>query len=343
MRAIPENDTIIRYSMNTEKVGKNLSEFAKANDKRAFVEIFLTLTGLGLFLYGIYVGYTTNNWFLYIPSVLLTAFLLAKFFTIQHDCGHGSLFSRPDLNKWFGRICSLFTTMPFVAWREEHAIHHSHVVDIEKIGLGDVPLLTVSQYKSLSPFRKVIYFLTRNPLFYTTIGPFFYFFLKSKYPGVRDKENIKSVTLTNIFVFILYGSIIWLIGFWTFVFVFIPSAYIGGAIGLTMFYLQHDYQNVHWFTTEEWGRQKASLQGSSFIKLPQPFDWLTHSIGYHHIHHLNSKIPGYRLRECYKNVPEMQTVPPLTPKDVRRAFQLKLWSFEKNRLVTFKEAENLSK
>jgi len=267
---------------------------------------------------------------------------MVKIFALLHDCSHGSMFTESYLNVTVGRLLSLFLTVPFASWKAEHDEHHSHVVDMEKISYGDIPLYTVFQYKNLPRYKQIYYKVFRQPLFFVFVAPFLYFFIKSRIPAIYTTKVLMSVFATNVFVAAIYLPLFWVFGFWTVVFVFAPSAYIGGMIGVVLFYLQHDYPEAQWFTTENWQYEQASLQGSSLIRLPVPLEWFSHAIGYHHIHHLNSKIPGYRLRECFEAVPAFQQAVPLSWSDVRKAFHLKLWSYEKNCFVRFSEVDEIT-
>lgn len=317
--------------------------FAKANNFRASLELFLAISGYLISLIGLYVFYTHSFWFAYGATIILVGLFAVKTFTIQHDCGHGSFFSSPQGNLWAGRLCSLFMTMPFSAWKTSHNIHHTHVGDIEKIGEGDVILLTVEQYKSLTVRDRFVYRIRRHPLFQIIFAPFIYFFLMSKIYNAGLPQYTKSTMLTNIVTLSLFGVSVWLFGFWTSVFVLMPPMYVGGIIGVCLFYLQHNFPHAQWYRSAGWSRERASAESCSVIILPQPLDWFTHSIGYHHIHHLNSGVPGYALRACYRAVASTQSGQVLTIADVMSAFTLKLWSYEKDALVSFSEAVNITK
>jgi acyl-lipid omega-6 desaturase (Delta-12 desaturase) len=327
----------------SENLRTAVKPFASADHLVSLREVLTTLLGYGLFLWSIYFTYTNGWWWLYPICVLACGLFMVKVFAVQHDCSHGSFFNSPWLNLWVGRLMSLLTTMPFGAWKEEHDIHHSHVADIEQLSHGDILLLTVEEYKKLTPFQQVVYQVRRHPVFHLLIAPFIYFFLKSKFPAIMSRNSILSVFWTNVFVLLIYGGLVVYFGFWTTVMVFVPAAYLGGIVGIGLFYLQHDFPEAKWFNTSEWEHIDASLQGSSLIVLPQPLEWLTHSIGYHHIHHLNSKVPGYKLKEAYEEIPDFQTVKPLSWWDVREAFKLKLWSHEKGQLINFSDLATVTK
>ena len=265
---------------------------------------------------------------------VIAGFFMTKLFALFHDCTHESMFTSIAVNVWVGRFLSLFITMPFSSWKAEHDDHHDHVADMEKLDFGDVELLTVEQYKSRSKLQRLVYRIYRQPLFFLILAPFLYFFMKARFPFMMTKKVIWSVMLTNIFVAVIYLPLLWYFGFWGMVFVFAAPAYLSGVLGLALFYLQHNYPDSHWYKTKDWEHEKAAIEGSSLIILPEPLEWFSHAIGYHHIHHLNSKVPGYRLRECYDAVIEFREIEPLSWRDAVDSFKLRLWSYEKNKLVT---------
>ncbi len=313
-------------------------DFEKSNLFHSLIELILAVTGYFITLFVIYYTFTNHLWFFYGLSCIVGGFFLIKLFTLLHDCTHGSMFASHTANIWVGRFLSLFMTVPFTAWKIEHEEHHSHVVDMEKMHHGDVDLLTVEQYKNASPFKQLRYRIFRQPLFLLILAPFLYFFIKTRFPWMKNRKVIGSVILTNFFVALVYLPLLWYFGFVIMLCVFVPAAYLGGIIGVVLFYLQHNYPEVEWFTTEKWDHEQASLAGASLIILPQPLEWFSHAIGYHHIHHLNSKIPGYRLVECYEAVPEFKAVQPLSWSDTVNAFKLRLWSYEHNQMVTIEES-----
>jgi omega-6 fatty acid desaturase (delta-12 desaturase) len=312
-------------------------DFEKSNLTHSILELLATILGYLFSIWLLYIAFTNHLWILYGLSCIIGSFFMVKIFALLHDCSHGSMFTSHTANTWIGRFLSLFITMPFTAWKVEHEEHHSHVVDMEKMHHGDIPLLTVEQYNNASPLAQLGYRIFRQPSFLLIVAPFLYFFIKARFPTISDKRAIRSVLLTNVVVALIYIPLLLHFGLLIMLFVFVPAAYIGGIIGLTLFYLQHNYPEVEWFTTEKWGHEQASLAGASLIILPQPLEWFSHAIGYHHIHHLNSKIPGYRLAECYEAVAEFKAVQPLSWRDVINAFKLRLWSYERNRMVTIEE------
>lgn len=315
--------------------------YAEAQVFRAWFEFFGTLLGYGLSVWCIYLTFTNELWLWYVIACFVGSLFMIKVFALFHDCTHHSMFASSALNNWVGRFLSLVITMPFDNWKFEHDEHHSHVSDMEKIAYGDIPLLTVAQFNHMSPLGKIGYRVFRQPLFFLISSPFLYFFLRARFAGLLNRRLWFGVCMTNLLVAVIYIPLLWHFGFFVMLFVFAPAAYFGGMMGVGLFYLQHNYPETHWFKTEAWEHEKAALEGSSLIVLPQPLEWFSHAIGYHHIHHLNSKIPGYRLRECYDAIADFQVVKPLTWRETIYAFKLKLWSYQDNRLVTVAESLTL--
>lgn len=315
--------------------------FAEAHTFRSLLELFLALMGYFFSVLIIYITFTGHYWVLYLIACAVGSLFMVKVFALFHDCVHHSLFTSHALNNWVGRFLSMVIPVPFDNWRFEHEEHHSHVVDMEKIGHGDITLLTVEQFKKMSKRKQLGYRIFRHPLFLLICAPFLYFFINARFAGLLNKKLVFSVVLSNVCVLIIYLPILLYFGFWVTLFVFVPAAYFGGVLGVALFYVQHNYPDTQWFKTPKWEHEKASIEGSSLLLLPQPLEWFSHAIGYHHIHHLNSKIPGYRLRECYNAIEGLRTVEPLSWGDIMEAFSLRLWSYQKNALVTVEESDSL--
>ena len=326
----------------SQQLKEKSEDFAVSDNWRSIFELIVTVIGYAVSIYVLYTAFTVHMWPVYITFFVIAGFFMVKLFTLFHDCTHESMFTSIAANVWVGRFLSLIITMPFASWKAEHDDHHDHVVDMEKMDFGDIPLLTVEEFKNKSKLRQLGYSIFRQPLFFLFVAPFLYFFVRARLPGMMTKKAVWSVITTNIVVAAIYIPLLLHFGFWVMVFVFAAPAYLSGVIGLALFYLQHNYPDSHWYKTEDWEFETAAIDGSSLIILPQPLEWFSHAIGYHHIHHLNSKVPGYRLRECYDAVKEFREIEPLSWQDALDAFKLRLWSYEKNKLVTLKESLGLS-
>ncbi len=269
--------------------------------------------------------------------------LLVRFFTIQHDCGHGSFFTSRPANDAVGRLISVLTVTPFGLWRREHAQHHATSGHLEKRGVGDITTLTIAEFQALTPNRKFLYRLYRNPIFLFGIGVPFFFMVLQRLPWGHpypSSETWKSVMGNNAGMLVFYGTLGWFIGYSTLFFVVWPLVHVAAAVGGWLFFIQHQFEDTHWERADDWSFQVAALHGSSFYDLHPVLNWFTGSIGLHHIHHLNSMIPNYRLKDCLGSSAELANLNRLTLWESLQCANLKLWDETNQRLVTFAEARS---
>jgi omega-6 fatty acid desaturase (delta-12 desaturase) len=260
---------------------------------------------------------------------------------IQHDCGHGAFFPSHRLNDWVGGVIGVVTLVPYRYWRKTHAIHHKTSGDLDYRTFGDIETLTVREYQALSVFGRLRYRLYRHPVVLLGIGPMYQFILKHRLPldvPLSWKREWTSVLLTNLGLSALVVLAWQTIGLGSFLKVQLPISLIAGSIGVFLFYVQHQFEDTYWRDHPEWDFHAAGLQGSSYLVLPRVLQWFTASIGLHHFHHVNSRIPNYRLQECYDREPVFQHVTRITLRDGVRCLRLALWDESSHRLVSFRQA-----
>jgi acyl-lipid omega-6 desaturase (Delta-12 desaturase) len=276
------------------------------------------------------------SYVLVLALALPTAGFLVRLFILQHDCGHGSFFKSRAANDLVGRLLSIFTFTPYDRWRKNHAIHHATSGDLDRRGCGDVRLLTVGEYRGLSSSRRLLYRVHRHPLILFGIGPFLYFCVWQRFtfydPHLSKKERA-SVYWTNIALLAVLASLSWLVGFKQLLLIHVPSVAIAASAGAWLFYVQHHFESTYWRRNERWNFFDAGLAGSSHYELPAVLRWFTADIGLHHVHHLDSQIPNYRLQECLDANPELQRVARLTLSGSLSCASLKLWDEEKSEMV----------
>jgi omega-6 fatty acid desaturase (delta-12 desaturase) len=276
-------------------------------------------------------------WLTLVLAPLSAAFLL-RTYIMFHDCAHGSLLRSRRGNVWLGRILATIVLTPFAQWRWEHAVHHNTAGDLDKRGIGDVPLLTVVEYNSKSALSRLGYRLFRNPLIMFGLGPVIAMMIGPRITTPKAPARLRnSVLLTDAVLVVIFGLLVWSVGAVTVALVWAPAALMAGAAGVFLFYVQHNFEGAYWQRTEGWGYADAALQGSSFLKLPRVLQFATGSIGYHHVHHLNVRIPNYNLRRAHEENEVFQSVPVLTMRDGLQAVRLKLWDERRGRMVTFAE------
>jgi omega-6 fatty acid desaturase (delta-12 desaturase) len=276
---------------------------------------------------------------------LPAAAFLVRLFMIQHDCGHGSFFRSKGLNDWVGRIAGVLTLTPYDHWRRTHAAHHGTSGDLDRRGLGDVETLTVAEYLALPRWRRLGYRLFRHPLVMFGLGPVYVFVLRHRLPigemGDGWRPWVSTMT-TNLAIGAAALGLILLGGLRPFLIVQAPITLIAGAIGVWLFYVQHQFEGVVWVRSSRWTLPEAALNGSSHYHLPGILGWFTANIGVHHVHHLCSRIPFYRLQTILRDHPELDTGR-LTFAQSLRGVSLALWDEAGRRLISFRELHEREK
>jgi acyl-lipid omega-6 desaturase (Delta-12 desaturase) len=264
---------------------------------------------------------------------------LVRTFIIFHDCAHGSFLSSKRANNWLGIGLGLLLFSPFQRWRHDHAVHHATSGDLAKRGVGDIRTLTVKEYQSLTRRERVGYRLLRNPLVMFGLGPIVAMMIGPRIVarGARPRMR-RSVMATNGALMILIAGLCWLIGWRDYLLVTFPPELLAGAVGIWLFYVQHQFEDAYWETGADWEYADAALRGSSHLNLPRLLQFLTGNIGFHHVHHLNARIPNYNLQRAHDENPIFHSVPTLSLWDGIRAVRLKLWDEDRKRMVTFAQA-----
>lgn len=275
----------------------------------------------------------------------LNGLFLLRMFCIQHDCGHGSFFANRRLSDWTGRILGVATLTPYDVWRRTHSIHHSHAGDLDQRGIGDVMTLTVDEYNQRSRFGRLMYRAYRHPVVMFGLGPTYLFFLLNRIPHGRMQREGKywlSAMGTNLAVLMVLGLIVWVGGWQALFLVFLPSTLVAASIGVWLFYVQHQFETTQWDRAPDWQLHDAALNGSSHYDLPKPLRWFTANIGIHHVHHLYSRIPFYRLTEVLRDHQDLVDCSRMTLWQSLRCASLDLWDEKSRRLISFAAARRLA-
>jgi omega-6 fatty acid desaturase (delta-12 desaturase) len=279
-----------------------------------------------------------NGHYLGLALTPIGAGLLVRLFAIQHDCGHGSFFRSRRANDGLGRIIGVLTLTPYEFWRRSHASHHATSGNLDRRGIGDVALLTVREYRALPGFARLRYRLYRHPVVMFGIGPTYQFLLAHRVAAgysMRDRAVWGSVLGTNLVIAAILTLAGFTIGLGTFLLAYLPVAIGAASIGVWLFYVQHQFEEAYWATSADWSHRAAALDGCSFYDLPRLLHWATGSIGFHHIHHLSSKVPNYRLRACHDSHPDLRAAKRLTILESLRCARLALWDEDQRRMVPF--------
>ena len=275
------------------------------------------------------------------------AAFLVRLFMIQHDCSHGAFFAHKGLNDWVGRVIGVFTLTPHDYWRHAHVVHHATSGALDRRSLGAVETLTVAEYRALPRLKQFGYWLYRHPLVLFGLGPAYMFLLQHRLPigmmregwrpwvsGAGDQSGRHRPGA---------GGMIWVFGWLAFLLIYLPIILISSSIGVWLFFVQHQFETTYWARGDDWDFQEAALKGSSHYALPLVLRWFTANIGVHHVHHLNSRIPYYRLQQVLRDEPELRDMSRLTLLESIRCAGLTLWDEAGQRLISFRELRRMGR
>ena len=286
-----------------------------------------------------------RSYWLTLALAVVAAGLMVRIFIIQHDCGHGSFFRSRRANDAVGVLCSLFTLTPYANWRQQHAGHHANWNNLDRRNSGvDIysTCLTTAEYRALSRGRRIAYRAACHPAVSLLLLPPLIFLLLYRVPfdtpRARRAER-RSVHMTNAALVAVFATLGLLLGFDELVLVQLPISVIAAVFGVWLFSIQHRFERTTWLRRDRWDPVTVSLRGSSCLRLPAVLRWFTGNIGYHHVHHLNARIPNYRLRACHEASDALQAVPVLTLGAALRSYRFALWDEGRGRMIRFAEAD----
>ena len=304
--------------MKTEKSGWSaiVAKYAMPDTRRSIWQAVNTLIPYAALFYLSMRSMEISIW-LTIPLALLTAGFMVRTFIIFHDCGHGSFFKSKTVNTWMGRVTGLLTFTPFYRWAHDHAIHHATAGDLDRRGVGDVYTMTVTEYMAAPWWKRLGYRIMRNPIAMFLLGSLIVFIFTQRIPPPRDRRAQASVWWTNLSMAVMVTSMCLLFGWREYMTVQLLVTFFGASAGIWLFYVQHNFDGVYWERHGQWDYFKASMQGSSFYKLPAVLNWFSGNIGYHHIHHLSARIPNYNLPKAYRENPVFHIQPLTIPSSLR--------------------------
>lgn len=332
----------------TERVQASISEwkeiiaqFQVPSVPRAVWQMVNTLVPYFVIWFLMWKSLAISYWLTLALSVLGGLFVV-RAFIIFHDCCHGSFFKSKRANEIVGFITGMISWTPYGHWRWQHNVHHATSGDLDRRGDGDIWTLTVQEYLESSRWRRFAYRLARNPIVLFVIAPLGLFLIYQRFPSPRAKgKDRKSVMWMNLALALMVAGWSYLFGFTNFLLMQLPVTMVAGVAGIWMFYVQHQYEDVYWETRENWDYTTAAIEGSSFYKLPKIFQWFTGNIGFHHIHHLSSRIPNYHLERCHHSHPMFHSVKPLTFWSSLKCINLRLWDEKSRKLVGYSHLKKL--
>lgn len=320
---------------------KSMTPFEKTKLSISIRQMCNTLIPLVGLWYASYLSLSVSYW-LTLPLTILTGFFVIRTFIIFHDCCHGSFFKSKRANDIVGIITGTITHVPYQQWKNSHAIHHATSSNLDKRGVGDLWIMTVDEYESSTNMQKFLYRAYRNPFVMFVLGPFFVFALQYRFnrKGARRKERLNTY-LMNVLIVGMYAALTWAVGWQAMLLVQVPVFYISGALGIWLFYVQHQFEESYFEHNDEWSYVKAAVEGSSYYRLPKILQWLTGNIGFHHVHHLSPKVPNYSLEEAHNHSIPLQQATTFGIRDSFLSLKVSLWDEVTHRFVNFRESKKL--
>jgi omega-6 fatty acid desaturase (delta-12 desaturase) len=326
--------------LDARALTQRLAKYREPSRARSIFEIVVTAVPLvalwALMWAAVHFGHV---WFCLLLS-LPAAGLLVRLFMIQHDCGHGAFFGERAANDWIGRVIGVLTLTPYDYWRRSHAIHHATSGNLDRRGMGDVETWTVREYLSRSWLQRFGYRVYRHPLMMFGVAPTYLFVLQYRLPIGFMRAGWRpwvSTMATNAAIALLIVLLMWAVGIVPFLLVHLPMTLIAASIGVWLFYVQHQFEETAWEEGRKWNLHETALNGSSHYDLPAILRWFSANIGVHHVHHLCSRIPFYRLRQVLRDHPQLGAKGRLTLAQSLGCVRLVLWDEAERRLVSFRE------
>lgn len=329
----------ISLTRDAQGWAQKLVRYREPDVQRGIIEIVVTVVPFIGFWAAAYFSLQFAYW-LTVLLCVLAAFFLVRLFLILHDCGHGSFFKNKAANDWVGRVCGLLTLTPFGVWRKSHNLHHATSGNLERRGIGDIETMTVTEYRAQPWYERLRYRLYRNPITLFVVGPAYVFLIANRLPMGFTRSGAGpwvSAMLNNASLILFVAGMMWLVGVVPFLAVHLPVVLLAASIGVWLFFVQHQFEGTVWENEGEWDVQTAALRGSSHYDLPLVLRWLTANIGVHHVHHLNARIPFYRLRHVLRDYPELISMGRLTLWESFGCIKLALWCEQQKRLISFRE------
>ena len=267
-------------------------------------------------------------------AVVIFAGASIRLFGIQHDCGHDSYFPQHGRNVLCGVLLGAFTQNAFHAMRYNHNRHHAYVGRLDRMEAHEVLTWTVAQWQAAGVWQRLYYRIYRSLPVIFVIGPLFIIFVRYRFPKNTLKSGLGDVVLQNLMMAGLWTAI-WAIGGMTALKFMLLAAMTTACLGVFMVYVGHNHERTYWSSGPGYDFEEASLRGSSVLDLGALFDFMTFNFAYHDLHHLNHKIPAYRLRACHKALsPHLEPVR-LGAWEAVRCIRWKLWDEERGCMVRF--------
>ena len=315
--------------------------YAEVSARRSWWHVGSTFTMLAVALAG---AGMAPWWPLQLLFSLLASMLMVRAFITYHDYMHRAILTRSRAAWILFRVYSALALTPPRSWKKSHNYHHGHVGQVSASSIGAFPIITTQMWHEASWAEKTSYRIIRHPLTvlagYVTIFLFSVTLLPLLTNPLRHWDSL--LVLAGHAALI---AVLWVFGgFDTAFFVVLLPMFVASALGSYLFFAQHSFKRMHILSPDSWSYYRAAMESSSYMRLNKVMQWFTGNIGFHHIHHLNVRIPFYRLPEAMEAIPELQSpvTTTLSPRDIRDCFRCCLWDEDSQRVVSYREAARLA-
>lgn len=323
------------------RTGKELikasKQFSVENPLRSWFEVLLTIV-----LAAIVVTITAFDNIPMIARVgisIVAGLLIMRLFVIYHDYQHRAILSRSKTAEWLMRVMGIYLLAPETIWRRTHEHHHNNNSKLTISGIGSYPTVSKTRFMKLTKMEKRIYLINRNPAV-ILLG---YFTLFTYWLNLKSFVQSPSKHVDSLLALLLHwgiGYAIWyFLGLDSLILTWWMPFFMAYGLGSYLFYCQHNFPGAKFRENQDWEYDYAALSSTSHMRMNPIMHWFTADIGFHHVHHLNSRIPFYRLREAVRSMPELDNVATTSwsPMDMIRCFRLKLWDQESETMITMRQ------
>lgn len=270
-----------------------------------------------------------------IACSILSGLFTVRLFVIYHDQQHRAILPKSRTAEIYMRLFGIWVLCPSSIWRASHDYHHANNSKLRSAHIGSFPIMTKEQFQKSSAGERFIYLFMRHPL--TILFGYFTVFLSNMvvHPVWISPRKHFDCVLALVLHITVGAALVYHWGWWTLLLFLVFPRLIGGALGSYLFYAQHNFPGVIFGDKNGWTFEKAALDSSSHLKTGPILAWFTGNIGYHHIHHLNHRVPFYRLPEVYRAIPELRQAKTTTlnPIDIIRCLRLKVWCVDTQQMV----------
>jgi omega-6 fatty acid desaturase (delta-12 desaturase) len=336
-----------------------IGRYARSDDIRGVFEVLLTLVPLSfLWWMAVFFGHT-SYWVVVAVLPLLILFTL-RVFALMHECGHRSLFRSVALNRWTGFVLGVLSGMPQYVWAQHHNYHHAHNGNWDRYR-GPYTTMSVDEYTALSAAQQRFY-RHKCSIAAAPLAGFIYLILNPRLTWIRgtiglwlhmirggtsasyetrywkNAKEYRHMLANNLVLLSVWAIMCWYCGPALFFVIYLLTVSIAGGLGIVLFTVQHNFEHAYATGCDLWDYDVGAIEGTSFLVLPWWANWFTANIGYHHIHHLSSSIPSYRLIACHNEYQHLfPSVVRVKLSEVCGAMKCILWDIRAHRIITLAE------